>query len=785
MQNRMEAELCVFNLAQPVWLKNMQQQMNILAGFRVMIHMGVNQEVICKIAASCTYRFYVNGNFAGHGPAVATHGYYRIDEWDIRKYLHTGKNMIAIEVAGYNVNSFYTLNQPSFVQAEVIADGIVIAATGSCENSFAASILTERLQRVQRYSFQRPFAEAYEMNPGYSDWRSDENGTFKVIPWEKTSQKKFLSRRVKYPEFETSSPQKHISKGMFRAVENADIWRDRSLTNIGPQLKGFKEEELEIKLSEEATGIAILTSEVMDCSYEACKRMDIGHGTYQIVDFTTNLSGFIGCDIICDEASKILFLFDEILTGETIDFKRNSCVNVISCEMSEGKYKFESMEPYTLKYLQILVIKGKCRIGDIYVREYVNPDVREAEFECSDDRLNLIFDSGRNTFKQNAVDTFMDCPSRERAGWLCDSFFTSRVANDLSGNTLVETNFYENYLLIDKYPDIPDGMLPMCYPSDHYDGVYIPQWALWFIVQLEEFADRTEDITLVNRLEGKVFKLFAFLKKYINEHGLLEKLEGWQFIEWSKANDFVNDVNYPTNMLYAAALNAAGRLYGYSELTNRAQKIRDVVLEQSFNGEFFRDNAIRINGRLVPQENYTEVCQYYAFFFGIATDKAHGRLLDTLVEKFGPARKSSCEFSKVYPANAFIGYYLRFEILSAYHQNGLIIKELCDYFLDMAVKTGTLWEHNNEAASLNHGFASHVVHILYRDVLGVDVSEKEVHLHFHDVSLKECKGCIPVPEGEVYFWWVRGEKQIKYSYSVPDGYKVIIENESGKSLSMD
>ena len=65
------------------------------------------------------------------------------------------------------------------------------------------------------------------------------------------------------------------------------------------------------------------------------------------------------------------------------------------------------------------------------------------------------------------------------------------------------------------------------------------------------------------------------------------------FVEWSEANDFVQDVNYPSNMLYAGALAAAGRMYGLPELTAKAEKIRETIRRQSFDGEFFVDNAVR------------------------------------------------------------------------------------------------------------------------------------------------------------------------------------------------
>ena len=64
------------------------------------------------------------------------------------------------------------------------------------------------------------------------------------------------------------------------------------------------------------------------------------------------------------------------------------------------------------------------------------------------------------------------------------------------------------------------------------------------------------------------------------------------FVEWSKANDFVQDINFPSNMLYSSALYAAGELFGDKELTEKAEKLKITVRERSFDGEFFRDNEV-------------------------------------------------------------------------------------------------------------------------------------------------------------------------------------------------
>ena len=96
------------------------------------------------------------------------------------------------------------------------------------------------------------------------------------------------------------------------------------------------------------------------------------------------------------------------------------------------------------------------------------------------------------------------------------------------------------------FANLPAGMLPMCYPADHYDGVFIPNRALWFVVQLEEYLARSGDRAAVEALRPKALALFDYFKRFENSEGLLEKLEGWVFVEWSAANEFVQDVNYST-----------------------------------------------------------------------------------------------------------------------------------------------------------------------------------------------------------------------------------------------
>jgi alpha-L-rhamnosidase len=232
-------------------------------------------------------------------------------------------------------------------------------------------------------------------------------------------------------------------------------------------------------------------------------------------------------------------------------------------------------------------------------------------------------------------------------------------------------------------------------------------------------------------------------------------------------------------------LDVAARLYNQPQLAQKAARIRDAIRKQSFDGEFFVDNAVRKDGKLQVTRNRTEVCQYFAFFFGLATPETQPKLWKTIVTDFGPQRKQTKAHPEIHPANAFIGNMLRFELLSRDGRAKQILDEALGYWLFMADRTGTLWEHDAPQASCNHGFASHAAHVFYRDVLGlhrVDPLGKSIQLRLADLPLDWCEGAIPTPHGPVQMrWWKNGNK-LAYRLQVPEGFKVEVQNLSGKEL---
>ena len=223
--------------------------MNVTAGFRAIIDCPATEKLTARLTAASIYRLYVNGQFVGHGPARAAHGDFRIDEWPLSAHLREGTNVVAVEVTSYNANSYYLLDQPGFLAAEVVTgEGKVVAATGvETNHAFLGRAIPTRVQKVRRYSLQRPFLEAYRLAPGQDTWRTEATAEFPPDRLLVTAPKQYLVRGVPYPTFDVVSATALVSRGSLRGPQPpSQVYRGYTPTDLGPRVKAFPEEEFEV-----------------------------------------------------------------------------------------------------------------------------------------------------------------------------------------------------------------------------------------------------------------------------------------------------------------------------------------------------------------------------------------------------------------------------------------------------------------------------------------------------------------------------------------------------------
>lgn len=682
----------MFGASRPVWAKGRADELNLHLEF--LIDLPDGSETV-RMTASTAYQLFLDDECTAYGPARAGDGHFRVDEWNVR-----GKSRLRVLVAGYAACSFQYTFHPSFLNLEILdRDGNALVATGRDE--ILCREYTPKLRFTDKYSRQRLFTEVYDFTRAEGD----------ILPLEIQPDPIYLPRGVKPFSNRILDYTEALADFTVRAKEF-----DESLLHDGlspmHRVDYFRPghpnrfEHFECFLYREINSLV--------CSDpRPAAEGPLSAGTARLFAFDADRAGQIGLNADAEGETEVYIAFDEMLTDGDVDPLRLDSMNAVKFTLPAGSHRLLTFEPYTFKYLKVIVTKGCLRIDRLYLLEQASGE-ETLEKTFADPRLQRIYDAARNSFRQNAPDIFMDCPSRERAGWLCDSFFTARVEHMLTGGCRVETNFLENFARCTGFrlcAHAPEGVVPMLHPGDtDFISDYIMNWNLWMILQIEEYArNRGGDPALVADLKKLVYGILGAMQRLENEFGLAEDMPGWVFVEWSRANDadVVCGVNFPTNMLYCGAMEAAGRTYDDPALIEKAAKLRETIRKMSFNGKYFVDNAIRKDGKLVLTDNTTEVCQDYAFYFDIASEELHPELWDTFIHKFGPHRKDSNSCPDVPFANAFIGNYLRLEILMREGLYDQLLEEIIGFFDIMAVTTGSLWEHVTTVASCCHGFASH------------------------------------------------------------------------------
>ena len=454
------AEAVAFRSAKPIWLKDREKEMNLLVGFRAAFDAPADGKAILQVAAATIYRAWINGEFLGAGPARGPHGYYRVDQWDLDRQVEAGQEprgrrggrlqRPTATRCWISLRSF----RPKWSRA---MQGAGIDRGRWCRRFIGRACSTARVQKAQRYSFQRAFSEVYRLTPEVRCVGARDVAFERCLGRNRrfSRRRSFCLAGCFYSESTRHAPVKLIGQGRVEPIEEpAELpGRIARCWALARSSRAFQRSELTTIPSVEAQKF----QSIRTASLDVAVRRPPTPSRWRAREFRNVRLGReshglpVGAKITCARKRPASGSCSTRFSPDNdVDFKRMGCVNLSSATSIEpGDYQVESIEPYTLRYLKLLV-RGRiaCSIENVYLREFAHPKVQRRVCHRAIERLDRVFAAGVETFRQNAFDVFMDCPSRERAGWLCDSFFTSRVAADLDGNTPgSSSNFVESFLL--------------------------------------------------------------------------------------------------------------------------------------------------------------------------------------------------------------------------------------------------------------------------------------------------------------------------------------------------
>ena len=726
------------------------------------------------ISAQNIYRLYINEEIVMQGPRRTAHGYLRVDDIDVSKYLLGGENHIAVELIEYgNMYNKYSNDstlEDGMLIMEICSGKKRIFSTGVEDMSVLR--LDYRVKKSERISHSREAIEIYNINEDSGAWRKGKGEylTATAVDIDKT----YLCTSVLIPTLKKLKFENVISYGACRIDKNKKFKTD--FYEGGDYFERF--DEYVYKDCRQTVDIPPTCTKISKKNGEFF--IESGEDSYIMLDMGRSAVGLLCIDMESDAGTV------DIVRSEMLDKKGNMPYyygTVSRVHTSGGNIRQVFFEAGLYRYLKIYFRGCKnIRIKDISLLEYSYPDENKCSFLCNDENINKLYRAAKDTLLFNALDVFMDCPDRERGGWLCDSLWTARAASLMLSDDRVEREMLETFLLTDK-DGMYKGFYPEAYPAskDNYKAFTgITTWSFWLMCQLCEYVNRTGDIEFALEFKERVAAFVCGSMSYLGESGMLENLP-CVFVDWSMANNAVNvsPISTAANALYSYTLENLGKLYDEKIWVDNAISIRNSLkkaIEDNGGGAIIPDSFERnAHGKLVGRGYTSEACTFTALWAGLYNKEENMPAIKFAKDHMGTCPKYPSDLN-IGKSNLFIGLCIRLDMLARLGYYDVMFKDMLDiYMWQLKEGPGTLWECNYiDTSSRCHGFSSHVgVHLL-RDVLGfADINKKEGYITIapHICSLKWARGCVDIDGYMAMIEWRCHSDEFYLNIDIPENYK--------------
>lgn len=770
-----------FRQAQPVFADGADASENRQFGFyRALMLQGDPAGVTLSLAANNVCRLYINGNIRMHGPARTAHGYARVDTLDLSRDLHVGINHIAVELIAYGhgfgpYSNDCTLD-PAFLCLEIRRGTEVLCATGRDEWSCVR--LTQRHPDTERISHCREFMEIYTPDAAYEAWRTGVCDSFcAAVPAGFCPV--FLPHDALLPTLAEKRAERLAEYGGCR-IDESLVLRPLFYEHGAHTGKEYPLDDCRRTVEFASFDVSARRTPAGTVFAGECDK-------YALYDLGESHVGFVRVDVTFAADGILDLVHTELLRADGTVFY--PFCPVMRLHLSAGRHTFTAMEPGLGRYLKLYMrTPGDVTVHALSMLDDSYPDEHRSTFFCADEDLNRLYAAAKRTLLLNTLDVFMDCPDRERGGWLCDSLWTARAAALMLSDTRVEKEHIENFLLTD--PDrMWNAFFPEVYPANK--DSYLPlagltTWSFWLMCELCEYVRRTGDVAFRDAYRARIERFVAGSMTLFGGHGCLENVPA-VFIDWSLSNrgEYLGPISVAVNALYAYMLCGLGELYGNAEWKETGTRLREKMRGATAtfrDGEIdlFSDNLVPDrDGNLCQTDKYTEAALYTALWSGL-WEKGENPALDAAVrDRMGPAPHFA-PYPVLGRSGLFIGLCIRLDMLARRFEYGKMLEDLkAIYEPQLKEGPGTLWENPVVSTSSRcHGFNAHAGVHLMRDILGIGMPDACEHILTvcpHPQGLRWARGTIELDGQICSVSWQCSDTDFCMRVQVPEGWFVRFE----------
>lgn len=333
----------------------------------------------------------------------------------------------------------------------------------------------------------------------------------------------------------------------------------------------------------------------------------------------------------------------ELLFGQELDENENvrwrlraNCDYREEWILSGGEDVLDEFDYKSFRYARINIPKG-CVIKNIYLRARHYPFKLKAEPSVRDSKLLSVWNLCVHSLEYGTQEVIQDCMEREKGNYLGDGCYTALAFAALTKDTSLIKKLVDDSMrscFIDK------GLMTCAACSFMQE---IAEYPLMMFYLLYSYYKLTGDKEyLKEKYEGLCGILDCYKERYMQEDGLLSKLDKWCVVEWPAEyrggydaditeGKICNDVHNVINAHYIGAvkyLNKIASLLNYDEYCDEKPLLK-AYTNAFFDREkrLFRDNA--------KSEHISVISNAFALMYDLAPNKETEENIIKYIEKEG------------------------------------------------------------------------------------------------------------------------------------------------------
>lgn len=501
--------------------------------------------------------------------------------------------------------------------------------------------------------------------------------------------------------------------------------------------------------------------------------LDLGDMSVGNLDFT-----------VFAEAGTVLdfYFFENMYQGE-IDFT-TGLNNGIRYICREGWQRYRAMARMGGRYILVSVRNSSApvKIRDLHIDETTYATSRLGSFQCSDEKLNRIWEMCAHTHELCLEDCFTDCPTYEQAFWLGDAQISAAVNAYICG----DYTLCRHSLVLAASASANTPLLNALTPTDWRAS--IPLWAMNWVAAVYQYVELSGDRTLLTELYGDILRMLDYYCSLLTPDGGF-LVSAWNLVDWAPLD--ISSCCIPTAyqgilsyclLRFSQTAHEFGKPVDADRFSFEARRTREFLNRCLWDEDrgAFRDSYVPGVG---PSTTFSLQTHSLLWLY----DVIDGEDRRTQVLRF--LSKKPDDFIDV--GSPFMLCYL-YECLASVGQLQTVFDDIKSRWGEMLrFNSATCWEvfpgfyENSRTRSYCHAWSASPAMLMQKYLLGVRLTGEGCKtLTFGQLypELDWCRGTIPCPSGLINVEWDR--EQGKLLLQLPVDISVTGEVPEGFTLSI-